>query len=179
MAHKATRKNVLLRSAIAAALVASASLPAAAFDMTSATPISVSADSARLDDAPGIATDTGDVVIAQGDVRLTADLVTILRNSEGVSRIEASGQPAHYRQPAGTNLAATDAQAQRITFVVDENRLTFEGGAVIEQEGNLFRGERIDYDTNARVVTAEGRRPGEAEGRVEMIIQPRSTRTEP
>ncbi|MCH8498099.1 MAG: lipopolysaccharide transport periplasmic protein LptA [Marinobacter sp.] len=162
-----------------ATLWASASLPAAAFDMTSDAPISVSADSARLDDAQGIATYTGDVVIAQGDIRLTADLVTILRNSEGVSRIEASGRPAHYRQPAGTNLAATDAQAQRITFTVDENRLTFEGAAVIEQEGNLFRGERIDYDTSARVVTAEGRRPGEAEGRVEMIIQPRSTRTEP
>jgi lipopolysaccharide transport protein LptA len=53
----------------------------------------------------------------------------------------------------------------------------FEEQAVIEQNGNRFSGNRIDYDSTRRVVTATSspQRDNQSEdGRVEMIIQPRS-----
>ncbi|WP_372987584.1 lipopolysaccharide transport periplasmic protein LptA [Marinobacter sp.] len=153
------------------------SSPALAFDMDSDQPITVSADSARLDDSKGVATYTGDVILTQGKTRLTAERVVLYRNDEGLNRIEASGAPAHYTQPSRDGQGETDARALNITWSAPDRQLIFEREAVIEQNGNLFRGDLIHYDTVGRVVTAEGGQDtGSGTGRVEMVIQPRSTR---
>jgi len=151
--------------------------PALAFDLNSDEPITVSADSARLDDSKGVATYTGDVILTQGQTRLTAERVVLYRSAEGLERVEASGAPAHYTQPTRNGEGETDARALNITWSADDRQLTFEREAVIEQNGNLFRGDLIHYDTVRRVVTAEGGQDtGSGTGRVEMVIQPRSTR---
>ncbi|MEX0606092.1 MAG: lipopolysaccharide transport periplasmic protein LptA [Marinobacter sp.] len=171
-------KLAVVSSLIAALWLTAA--PAVAFDLDSNTPISVSADRARLDDSKGEATYTGDVIVTQNQTRLTADRVILYRDQEGVQRIEAFGTPARYRHPAIGDQAETDAQSLKITYAAKDNQLTFEEEAVIEQAGNVFRGDRIKYDTTARIVTAEGtRREGEPQGRVEMVIQPRSGTAEP
>ena len=152
---------------------------AGAFDLDSDIPIRVNADNARLDDGQGIATYTGAVVMAQGDTRLTADRVVLYRNDEGVSRIEASGQPARYLQPAAEGDGETSARALNIVWSAEENQVMFEREAVIEQGGNLFRGDIIHYDSVNRVVTAEGSPDqGNGGGRVEMVIQPRNKSSE-
>lgn len=165
-------------SGILATLLALAlSGPALAFDLDSDQPITVSADSARLDDSKGVATYTGDVILTQGKTRLTAERVVLYRSAEGLNRIEASGTPAHYTQPSREGQGETDARALNITWSATDRQLTFEREAVIEQNGNLFRGDLIHYDTVRRVVTAEGgEETGSGTGRVEMVIQPRSTR---
>ncbi|KRW81939.1 lipopolysaccharide transport periplasmic protein LptA [Marinobacter sp. P4B1] len=159
---------------LAAALMLAA--PAMAFDMDSNTPIQVSADSARLDDSAGVATYTGEVELVQGRTRLEAQRVVLYRDDQGLSRIEASGSPAHYRQPSREGEGMTNASALNITWAAKDNQLTFERQAVIEQAGNTFKGDVIHYNTVSRVVTAEG---GSTEtggsGRVEMVIQPRNT----
>jgi len=156
-----------------------APLSVQAFDLDSDTPIRVNADNARLDDNQGIATYTGSVEMSQGNSKLTADRVELHRSSEGVSRIEATGQPARYRQPAVKGEGETNAQAKTITWSADDNRVTFEREAVIEQDGNLFRGDVIHYDSVQRVVTAEGSADQtDGSGRVEMVIQPRSNRSD-
>jgi lipopolysaccharide export system protein LptA len=146
-----------------------------AFDLDSNTPIRINADNARLDDSQGIATYTGTVEMSQGNSRLTAERVVLHRSDEGVSRIEANGQPARYRQAAIKGEGETNAQALNIVWSADANRVTFEREAVIEQGGNLFRGDVIHYDSVNRVVTAEGSPDqGDGGGRVEMVIQPRN-----
>lgn len=160
---------------LAAICLALSPMPATAFDLESDDPIRVNADSARLDDGEGIATYTGSVEMTQGESNLTADKVVLYRNDDGVSRIEATGQPARYRQPAVEGQGETDARARNITWSADENRVTFERDAVIEQDGNLFRGDVIHYDSAERVVTAEGSADrSDGGGRVEMVIQPRN-----
>jgi len=161
---------------MAALLTLTMAGPASAFDFDSDVPIKVSADSARLDDGQGIATYTGDVELEQGQTQLNAERVVLYRDENGLSRIEASGSPARYRQPARDGKGKTDARALNITWSATDQLLTFEREAVIEQNGNLFRGDVIHYDTARRVVTAEGGADtGEGSGRVEMVIQPRST----
>lgn len=150
--------------------------PTAAFDLDSDAPIRVSADSARVDDTEGTAVYSGDVELAQGTTQLNAERVVLYRNQDGLSRIEASGEPARYRQPAREGEAMTNARARNITWSATENQLTFERQAVIEQGNNVFRGDVIQYDTVSRVVTAEGGTPSDdSSGRVEMVIQPRGT----
>ncbi|NMT65179.1 lipopolysaccharide transport periplasmic protein LptA [Marinobacter orientalis] len=164
-------------AAVCLALFAPASQ---AFDPQSDAPIRVSADSARLDDVRGIATYTGAVEMTQGQTSLSADKVVLYRDETGISRIEANGQPAHYRQPATEGQGKTDARALDITWSASENRVTFEREAVIEQDGNLFRGDIIHYDSADRIVTAKGAADeGEGSGRVEMVIQPRGTTSNP
>lgn len=170
-ADKPLTKSLVL----AAICLALAPMPATAFDLESDQPIRVNADNARLDDAQGIATYSGDVEMTQADARLTADKVVLYRDENGVSRIEATGQPARYRQPAMEGQGETDARALSITWSAAENRVTFERDAVIEQDGNLFRGDVIHYDSAERVVTAEGAADrSDGSGRVEMVIQPRN-----
>jgi len=168
--------NNRLRALLAVIMGLTVAIPAAAFDLDSDVPISVSADKARLDDNKGIATYTGSVELTQGDTRLKADRVVLFRNQAGLSRIEASGSPARYQQPNSDGTGTTDARALNITWSGSDNQLTFEREAVIEQNGNLFRGDVIHYDTNRRVVTAQSGGDTDAGGgRVEMIIQPRSS----
>ncbi|MBO6848984.1 MAG: lipopolysaccharide transport periplasmic protein LptA [Marinobacter sp.] len=169
LANKPNRKLI---ATLAALLFAGS---AAAFNLDSDVPITVNADNARLDDGKGIATYTGDVVMTQGETELTADRVVLYRDETGLQRIEATGQPAHYRQPATEGQGKTDARALNITYSAPESRLTFEKEAVIEQNDNLFRGDIIHYDSVERVVTAEGAaNDNNGGGRVEMVIQPRS-----
>ncbi|PXX89879.1 lipopolysaccharide transport periplasmic protein LptA [Marinobacter vulgaris] len=145
------------------------------FDLESDAPIRVKADSARLDDGQGIATYTGAVDMTQGQTNLTADKVVLYQDETGVTRIEATGRPAHYRQPATEEQGETDARALSITWSASEERVTFEREAVIEQDGNLFRGDVIHYNSAERIVTAEGAPDQDGgRGRVEMVIQPRS-----
>ncbi|PSF05964.1 lipopolysaccharide transport periplasmic protein LptA [Marinobacter fuscus] len=168
---------LFLRAALLAASLLAG--PAAAFDLNSDTPIRVSADSARLDDTAGTAVYSGAVELVQGDTRLEAERVVLQRNARGISRIEASGMPAHFVQPNQTGPGSTDARALTITWSGEDNQVIFERQAVIEQDGNVFRGDIIRYDTEQRVVTAEGGNATDnGSGRVEMVIQPR-TPTQP
>ena len=147
-----------------------------AFDLDSNIPINVAANSARLDDGKGVATYSGNVELIQGDTKLFAQQVVIYRDAKGLSRIEATGTPAHYIQPTANGNGNTDAKALTITWSAAQKELTFERDAVIRQTGNIFRGELIHYDTLNRVVTAQGSTDtGSGSGRVEMTIQPRST----
>ena len=166
------------RGLMAALLAITMTGPAAAFELDSDIPIKVTADNARLDDNRGIATYTGDVELEQGETHLSAERVVLYRDENGLNRIEAFGNPARYRQPSreGEGEGETDARALNITWSAADQRLFFERQAVIEQNGNLFRGDIIHYDTARRVVTAQGGADsGEGSGRVEMVIQPRST----
>lgn len=164
-------KHALLATVMAASLAG----PVAAFDLDSGLPITVSADSARLDDGKGIATYTGKVELVQGETRLNAERVVLFRSADGLNRIEANGNPARYQQPVAEGEGETDAKARNITWSASDKELTFERDAVIEQGGNVFRGDIIHYDTEHRVVTAQGSKDtGEGPGRVEMVIQPRN-----
>ncbi|WP_100638662.1 lipopolysaccharide transport periplasmic protein LptA [Marinobacter salexigens] len=168
--------NNSVRRLLATLLVAGLASQAMAFDLDSDQPITVSADSARLDDGKGIATYTGAVELAQGKTRLSAERVVLYRSDEGLNRIEASGAPARYQQPVTSGEGETDAKALNITWSATDKQLTFEREAVIEQNGNVFRGDIIHYDTEQRVVTAEGAEDtGAGPGRVEMVIQPRGS----
>jgi len=171
---RSDNQGILATLAVTLAL---AIVPAAhGFNLDSDTPIRVTADSARLDDTTGTATYTGNVDVVQGNTRLTADKVVLYRNEEGVSRMEAEGSPAHYREPTRNGEGMTDARALEITWSADENLVVFEREAFIEQGRNEFRGDRILYDTLRRVVTAEGNRENTSGGgRVEMVIQPRNS----
>jgi lipopolysaccharide export system protein LptA len=148
-----------------------------AFDMNSNAPITVNADSARLDDGAGKATYIGNVVVVQAATKLYADRVELYRDEEGLSRILAFGNPARYEQAETAENPATDARAEEITYDSGASVLTLREDAVIRQSGDIFRGDIIRYDTKDRIITAE-RGQSQGSSQVEMVIQPRGAGNE-
>lgn len=167
-------RNLAGRLLLLSTLALGAALPAQAFDLNSNEPIRVTADSARLDDTQGIAIYRGNVNVRQAGILLTADRVDVYRSAAGLDRIDAVGRPATYYRPATQTEGAINAEALQIHYSASNSLLRFEQEAVVNQGGDEFRGAVINYDTNNRVVTGEGRtEDGEGSGRVEMVIQPR------
>jgi lipopolysaccharide export system protein LptA len=162
-----------------AALASVAPIVAAQSDDASQ-PIRIQANSATLDDNKNLAVYTGNVIITQGSMRLTGGRVTLtLDNAGEVQKLVSTGSPATFRQtPAGGK--QVDARAQTIEYHADTERVNLIDNAFLEQAGNTFQGQRVNYDIRRQIVDA-GRATAEDETsaeRIEIVIQPRK-RTEP
>lgn len=156
---------------VACLLLAWTAVPVVAFDLDSEKPIRVESKTARLDDKAGTATYAGNVRVTQGEARLEADKVVLQRNEGELDSMEATGEPATYEQPETEEAPAIYAEGNRIHYSASENLIVFERNALIRQAGDRFRGNRISYDLEDRVVNASSAKDDE-EDRVEMTIQP-------
>lgn len=134
-------------------------------------PILINSNKAELDEAKGISIYQGEVKLEQGSIQLTADEVTIYSNENGVYRILATGKPAHFQQTQKKDDTPIHAFGNSINYLLEQELIELRENAKLEQQQNIFTGERIDYDMKQRLVNAEsGTKP---EGsRVEMVIQP-------
>ncbi|RMF18028.1 MAG: lipopolysaccharide transport periplasmic protein LptA [Gammaproteobacteria bacterium] len=156
-----------------------ASAPATALELTgSAQPIHVQADKAQLDETRGQATYIGNVIITQGDSRLEADKVVLVRDEQGIARVEAYGQPAYLRQQNPDTPEPTEGWGEQLVYTRDSQTLDLLRQARLKQGTNSFQGNAIHYNTETRVVEAEyDEKTGT--GRVEMIITPSTGRSTP
>ncbi|MFA5676938.1 MAG: lipopolysaccharide transport periplasmic protein LptA [Pseudomonas sp.] len=162
------------------AVLASVAPAIAAQSDDASQPIRIQANAATLDDNKNLAVYTGNVIITQGSMRLTGSRVTLtLDNSGEVQKLVSTGSPATFRQtPAGGK--QVDARAQTIEYHADTERVILIDEAFLEQAGNTFQGQRVNYDIQRQIVDA-GRATaaeGEPVERIEIVIQPRK-RTEP
>lgn len=162
------------------AVLASVALPVAAQSDDASQPIHIQANAATLDDNRNLAVYTGNVIITQGSMRLTGSRVTLtLDNGGEVQKLVSTGSPATFRQtPAGGR--QVDARALTIEYHADTERVILIDQAFLEQAGNTFQGQRVNYDIQRQIVDA-GRataEDGESAERIEIVIQPRK-RAEP
>ena len=105
-------------------------------------PVELTSDSLRLDRDGGTATFTGNVVVIQGDMRLSAAEVQVIYTpaSEGqqrrIDRIEASG---------GVIFVTPEEVAESRTSVYDleTGRLTMAGDVLLTQGPNTLASERM------------------------------------
>ncbi len=136
-------------------------------------PIRIKSDKAESDDSKGISIYQGNVDLVQGSIHLSADKVTIYSKDGGIIRITALGKPAHFQQTQKADDPPMHAYGNSIDYYLDEERIELRENARLEQEQNIFTGERINYDIKERVVNAEGGTDTQKqESRVEMVIQP-------
>lgn len=135
-------------------------------------PVLVEADQAELDDARGITTYQGQVVVTQGSLRITGDRVMLYYDqNRDVTRAEALGKPATYEQTPEGEKAPVRARALRMEYLVGEGLIELYDEAEVLQAGDSLRGRRITYDTVNNRVKATG--SGSAEDRVRVILTPR------
>lgn len=144
-------------------------------------PIHITADSASINDTTGITTYKGNVVITQGSLLIEASRVDMHRGDDGVDKLIAKGTPAHFRQRPKANEPYSDAWGLHMVYQVDNKKLTITQQAKVIQDKDTFTGEKIVYDLDKSIVDAFGNnngKTGESNGRINMVIQPKTKSTD-
>lgn len=122
-------------------------------------PVEVTADQLSVDQAAGGATFEGNVVVVQGEMRLSAGKVEVVygADGQGIKSLQASG---------GVTLAtASDAaESQSASYEIATGALVMTGSVLLTQGASAIAGERLTADLR----TGTGR----MEGRVKTTFQP-------
>ena len=122
-------------------------------------PVEVTADNLAVDQNDGTAIFTGNVLIGQGQMRLSAPKVQIYSNEDGnrIERMQASG---------GVTLVAGDdsAEAAEADYNIDTGMNHMQGDVLLVQKKSALTAERMVVDTRSGTARMEGR--------VKTVLQP-------
>lgn len=134
-------------------------------------PIRIEADSVQIDDLNGVSVYRGNVVYTQGTLRLEADIVHLYHDEHRqIDRIEALGEPVRFRQRLEGDEEDMRAQARRMEYFAQPERLVLEREAWIWRRDAEFTGDYISYDAGQDLISAQ---KDAGSGRVHIVIPPR------
>ena len=125
-------------------------------------PVEVSADNLTVDQADGSALFTGNVVIGQGEMRLSADEVTVEYAAEGQERIRSLTAVGNVTLVSGEDAA----EAGQAVYDVDAGSVVLTNDVLLTQGRNVLSGDRVTVDL------ASG--SAQVQGRVRSVLQPGS-----
>lgn len=116
-------------------------------------PVEVTADSLTVNQSDGSATFTGNVLIGQGDMRLSAGTVRVEYEEGGNTRIK------RLHATGGVTLAsATEAaEAAEATYTIASGEIVMIGDVLLTQGANALSGQKLTVDIATGTGTIEGR----------------------
>lgn len=123
-------------------------------------PVEVAADSLSVNQADGSAVFTGNVVIGQGEMRLSADSVTVVYGPGGQSRIRSLEATGNVTLVSGPDAA----EAEAASYDVETGNVTLTGDVVLTQGQNVLTGDRMEVNL--------GSGTAQVQGRVRSVLQP-------
>ena len=126
-------------------------------------PIEVEADSVIVDETSGFNEFSGNAVVRQGSLLMTANLIQVQTNSAGVETMKATGtldNPAKYIQSQENQARFIEATAALITYDVNEGMIFLVGNAYLIQGFDSFSGDSLTYDINNDKVIVKGSEDG-------------------
>lgn len=122
-------------------------------------PVEVTSDSLNVDQKDNTAVFEGDVVIAQGEMRLAAPrvLVVYLADRSGIERLEATG---------GVTLVSGEdaAEANRADYNITTGMIELRGDVLLVQGQSVITGNEMLVDTGAGTARVTGQ--------VRTVLQP-------
>lgn len=121
-------------------------------------PVEVTADNLSVDQETGTAIFTGNVLIGQGEMRLSAPRVLVVYRAEnkGIARLEATGGVTLVSGPDA-------AEAERADYNIDDGTIVMTGNVLLDQGPNALSADRM----NIRLDDGTA----QMSGRVKTIIQ--------
>lgn len=158
----------MLRSLTLSGLLALAlSLPAAAqtvgFGAMRAdadAPVEVTSDSLQVNQDTGEAIFTGNVLIGQGEMRLSAQSVTVVYAAGGQNRIRSLNATGGVTLVSGEDAA----EAVGAVYDVEAGTIVLTGDAIVTRGESVLAGDRIEVDLNDGTASVSGR--------VRTVLQP-------
>lgn len=121
-------------------------------------PVEVTADNLNVNQVTGEAVFSDNVLIVQGEMRLSADRVLVVYNSEtnGIARLLASGGVTIVSGPDA-------AEAEQADYSIDDATILMTGDVLVAQGPSAISGERLLIRLDAGTA--------EMSGRVRTILQ--------
>ncbi len=123
-------------------------------------PVEVTSDQLSVDQKTGKATFSGNVLIGQGQMRLSADRVTVTYAAGDQRRISALHAEGNVTMVSGEYAA----EARAADYNVESGNVVLTGDVLLTQTGNVLAGEKVTV--NLETGTAN------AAGRVRSVLQP-------
>lgn len=123
-------------------------------------PVEVAADSLSVQQESGHAVFTGNVVIGQGEMRLSAQEVTVEYADAEQSRIKSLRAKGNVTLVSGEDAA----EAAEASYDVEAGKVTLLGDVVMTRGENVLTGNRMQVDL------ATG--TAQVDGRVRSVLQP-------
>lgn len=123
-------------------------------------PVEVTAETLKVDQSTGQANFTGNVLIGQGQMRLSADSVTVTYAQGGQQKIKtlnASGGVTLVNGPDA-------AEAKEAVYDVETGNIVLTGDAIVTQGQNVLAGDRIEVNLTDGTANVAGR--------VRSVLQP-------
>lgn len=123
-------------------------------DFDKSQPVEVTADALSVNQQDGTAVFDGNVLVVQGEVRMSAGKVRVEYGqtgaSSGISKLVASG--------GVTFVTATDAvEAREADYSVDAGTVRLSGDVLLTQGANAISGDTLTVDLQSGSGTMEGR----------------------
>lgn len=129
----------LLLTALLAALLSTGAMAQGAnvafgtISQDTSLPVEVSSDELSVDQQTGTAVFTGNVVIGQGDMRLSAQRVMVVYrdSANGIAKLQATG---------GVTLVSGNdaAEAQQADYSIDDGTIVMRGNVLLAQGGSAL-----------------------------------------
>ena len=173
-------RGLQLIAVVALAVTAFSTAPAVAqtkgpfggFKHDATAPIEVVADALEVRQAENLAIFTGEVVAAQGTLRVTADKLAVTYAAHEANA--DTGEIQHMRADGNVFIANGDETAQGAwaEYDVANGKIHMGGSVVLTQGDNAISGESLMIDLNTGVGKIEG-------GRVKSVFAPSAKTPEP
>ncbi len=185
MARRAKENRVsagcLLAAFMAQALVA----PVMGLSTDRDQPIEIEADFVEIEDELGVAVYRGNVIVTQGTMRFTGDILTVTYVSgQEIKEFLLEGQPAHFKQRPDNEDEDIKGESLHMRYEVQKDLVHLIEKAKVTQRGQIYTGHRAIYDRRRNILTAYRAEPGEVgtsgqpipvdQGRVRIIIPPQA-----
>lgn len=115
-------------------------------------PVEVTADSLDVNQADGTAEFQGNVLIGQGEMRLSAQRVLVIYNEDtsGIDRLEATGDVVLVSGPDA-------AEAQRADYSVSSGVIVMSGNVLLTQGKNALTSDRMTVNLSSGTAQMNGR----------------------
>jgi lipopolysaccharide export system protein LptA len=152
--------------AVSSAAAQQSANPFGSFKHDNTQPIEITADALEVREAEQRAIFSGSVIAGQGELRLTADTLSVwYKPGQG----EESGQIDRMRADGDVFLSsgAETARGAWADYAVADGMVTMGGGVVLTQGENAIRGEQLTVNLTSGVGRIEG-------GRVQSVFNPAS-----
>ena len=136
-------------------------------------PIEIEADSVIVDEISGFNEFLGDAEVRQGSLLITAELIQVQTNFDGVETMIAKGtieKPAKYTQSQENQARYIEATADLITYDVNEGMVFLEGNAYLIQGFDSFSGDSLNYDINNDKVIVKGSEDGTERVKFKIVL---------
>ena len=139
-------------------------------------PITIQADRATVSESLGRSEYQGNVIIAQGLLRITADQVNLTSRDKTLALIEAISKPgdaskARFEQGATEARPKIVATATSVSYQILTETLILTGSARLTQGADTYQGETLSYNLAEGLFKVES--DGTENNRINLIINPR------